>query len=358
MNARYYTLAALGLLMLTGGAAQAQIPLQNTNFGSLTHTDGYDTVRVGSHRKVYTGFLQAGKTYTFDLKSTKFDPFLRIETMGGMQVAANDDGGAGLNSRITFTPMFSASYKIIVTSFAKEKTGSYVLTYSSFGGGGGPGPGVLWLHPGNNFGTLSHLDPFDKIRTQSHAKTYRVSMTAGNTYVLTMESAQFDTFLRLETMAGQVLKVDDDSGQGLNARIVFTPNVSGTYRVIATSFAADKTGNFVIKMGVLAGPIAAQTIHGALTFADAVDFQGRRFDSHAKFLQAGKTYTISMNSPTFDTLLKVKNGVGIVVASNDDGGAGLNSKLTFTPFASGMYQIVATSFSPARTGHYTITIVQ
>jgi hypothetical protein len=172
-----------------------------------------------------------------------------------------------------------------------------------------------------------------------------------------MESNQFDTFLRLEDTFGQVVAADDDSGKGLNARIVFQPKLTGTFRVIATSYAPDRTGNFVVKLGVLPSPVTGQLIPGALTMGDAVDFAGRRFDVHSKFLVAGKTYTIKMNSPVFDTLLKVKNNLGQVVAVNDDGGPGLNSQIVFTPAFSGMYQIVATSYSPGKTGHYLVTVV-
>jgi hypothetical protein len=357
MYARFYGIAALGLLAIFSSSAQAQtLPLKTVNAGALTHSDPFDTVRQNSHRKVYVGYLSAGKTYVFDLKSTKFDPYLRIETAAGIQVASNDDGGMGLNAQIKFTPMFSGNYRVIVTSFAQDVTGSFLLSYSTFGGGGSGGPSILWLKPGNNPGVLTHSDPFDKIRTQSHRKVYQVSMSAGNTYIFDMTSAQFDTYLRLEDMFGKVVKVDDDSGQGLNARIVFPAKFSGTYRLVATSFAADKTGSFVIKMGVLASPVSGETISGALTFADPADM-GRRFDTHVRFLQAGKKYVIRMNSPAFDTLLRLKNPAGTVVAVNDDGGVGLNAQITYVPPVSGMYRIIATSYSPGATGHYTVTVI-
>lgn len=357
MFSRLYSVAALGVCLLLAGSAQA-ITLNPVNVGVLTHSDPHDTVRVNSHRKVYTGFLQAGKSYVFELKSVSFDPFLRLETSGGVPLAADDDSGFGLNSKIKFTPKFSGTYRVIVTTFKADATGPYVLNYSSWGGGGGGViPGTLWLHPGSNFSALTHSDPHDTIRTQSHRKVFLLNANAGNSYVLTMESGQFDTYLRVEDMSGQVLKVDDDSGKGLNARIVFQPNFSGTFRVIATSFAPDKTGNFDLKMGVLASPIAGQVIHGALTFGDPVDPSGHRFDIHSHFLMAGKTYTIRMNSPTFDTFLKLRNSAGFVVAANDDGGPGLNSQITFTPPVSGMYQIVATSYKAGATGNYTVTIM-
>ncbi len=55
-----------------------------------------------------------------------------------------------------------------------------------------------------------------------------------------------DPYLRVETLAGQTLAVDDDSGGNLNARIVFKAPSSAKYRIVATSFAPGMTGDFTL----------------------------------------------------------------------------------------------------------------
>ena len=75
-------------------------------------------------------------------------------------------------------------------------------------------------------------------------------MEAGKTYVITMRSDDFDSYLFLEDGAGKVLAQDDDSGggnTGLDAQITFNCTKAGTYRIIATTFAADATGNFTLE---------------------------------------------------------------------------------------------------------------
>jgi hypothetical protein len=60
-------------------------------------------------------------------------------------------------------------------------------------------------------------------------------MIVNRTYVIDLHSGQFDSFLRLEDSAFRQLAQDDDSGGGLDARIIFRCPRTDNYRIIATS---------------------------------------------------------------------------------------------------------------------------
>jgi hypothetical protein len=62
-----------------------------------------------------------------------------------------------------------------------------------------------------------------------------------------------------------------------------------------------------------------------------------------------------MTSTAFDTYLYLLNG-STVLASDDDGNGGTNSKITYTPTASGTLTIHATSYSAAAVGAYTVSL--
>jgi len=96
----------------------------------LTADDPQDTVRKGSHNKVHTFKMTAGKTYVIDMitRSPGFDPYLRLEDAAGKQLAEDDDGGGFPNARITFKAERGGEYKIIATTFGKGMTGKYLLT--------------------------------------------------------------------------------------------------------------------------------------------------------------------------------------------------------------------------------------
>jgi hypothetical protein len=73
---------------------------------------------------------------------------------------------------------------------------------------------------------------------------YVVYLKAGKTYTISMSSASFDTFLKMETMSGTLVAVDDDEGVGQNSRIVRRIDNSGYYRIVTTSYGENVTGSY------------------------------------------------------------------------------------------------------------------
>ncbi|HVT05429.1 MAG TPA: pre-peptidase C-terminal domain-containing protein [Thermoanaerobaculia bacterium] len=82
------------------------------------------------------------------------------------------------------------------------------------------------------------------------------------------------------------------------------------------------------------------------SYADTYNFSGT----------SGSTVTITLTSTAFDTYAVLKNAAGTVLAQDDDGNGGTNSKIVFTLTASGTYSIEATSYAASTTGAYTITL--
>jgi hypothetical protein len=63
-----------------------------------------------------------------------------------------------------------------------------------------------------------------------------------------------------------------------------------------------------------------------------------------------------MNSSYFDTYLRLKNPSGVVVAYDDDGNGGTNSRIVYALASSGTFTIVATSYAPGATGSYSVSL--
>ena len=85
------------------------------------------------------------------------------------------------------------------------------------------------------------LELMGKLDAQTKALVYQVKLVAGKTYVIDMVSPDqkaLDPYLVLRDAASKKLAEDDDSGGGLNARIVFRAEQDGVYRIQATSFNA------------------------------------------------------------------------------------------------------------------------
>lgn len=95
-------------------------------------------------------------------------------------------------------------------------------------------------------GVGSEID-VSEVLPQRQTKTFPFTMRAGETYVIDLESAQFDAYLRLLDSNGRQLAVDDDGGNGLNSRIIFRAPQSGTYQIIAGSLGNSGGGQYTLK---------------------------------------------------------------------------------------------------------------
>lgn len=111
------------------------LPVAAQVSGAITRFDPQDRVRRGCHAKVYNFQMAPGRSYTIDVMSGNghsgpgfFDTFLRIEDSAGNQIAYNDDGGEGFNSRLVFRPTRADNYRLVVTTYRSGATGSFTMT--------------------------------------------------------------------------------------------------------------------------------------------------------------------------------------------------------------------------------------
>ncbi len=225
----------------------------------LTDKDEKDTntLVANSPRKVYKVKLTEGKTYQIDLKSKDFDAFLRLEDAAGKELAFNDDapGEKTLDSRIVHKAAKTGEYRLIATSL-DAKAGKFTLTVveadaakavSIFKGKGME----LKLKDGKARyeGALTEKDP---VALNHRYKLFTVKLEEGKTYRIDHrdngDDPKFDPFLFLEDADGNKLAEDDDSGGGLNSRIVHKAAKTGVYRIIATTLPANQTGKFVLEI--------------------------------------------------------------------------------------------------------------
>lgn len=82
------------------------------------------------------------------------------------------------------------------------------------------------------------------------AQVHLVKMSPDKTYVIDLESKDFDAYLRILDSGGKQLASDDDGGENRNARIRFTPRKEDNYQVVATRFGSGQ-GNYLLKIRIL-----------------------------------------------------------------------------------------------------------
>lgn len=101
--------------------------------------------------------------------------------------------------------------------------------------------------PAGTFRQFNQITQFDpRNRHGKLHKLYAVHFEANRTYQIDMMTNEFDTYLYLTDNTGFILHQDDDGGDGLNSRIIFTPDRAGTYLIEATSLGGQRIGNYTL----------------------------------------------------------------------------------------------------------------
>jgi hypothetical protein len=219
--------------------------------GELTADTPKDKVKKDCPAKLYALPCVEGRTYTIDLRSEDFDAYLRLEDPAGKQIAEDDDSGGGAkghDARIVFTCTKSGTFTIVATSFGAGAKGKYTLHVDH--DGKGKDGGVKYLMDVKD--KLTKDDTKDKTRGGNcYCKTFKIEMQPKTTYIIELDSKDFDAYIRLENDEGKQVAYDDDgAGVGLNAKLVYACEKAGTYTIYATSFEEAATGEFHLRARV------------------------------------------------------------------------------------------------------------
>jgi hypothetical protein len=103
---------------------------------------------------------------------------------------------------------------------------------------------------------------------------------------------------------------------------------------------------------------SGQSLSGSLATTDCsstIRTGGLYYDNFTFTATAGTTYTITLTSSAFDAYAYLLNG-STVLAQDDDGNGGTNSRIVYTATSSGTLTIHCTSYSAGSTGSYTVAL--
>lgn len=188
-----------------------------------------------------------GRPYRFSVQSADADgladPYLTLYDSQGNEVAADDDGGAGLNARIDFVTATGGSYFAAVSAYGGSGTGRYLLQMMDT-----DVPGTLYTDETLDAGDDSRAS---RIEMPGDLDNYRVVLEEGVRYLIDVrgegEHSLADPFLTVLDGEGQTVTSDDDGGDGLDARLHFTPAQPGEYYIQASGLGGS-TGAYQISI--------------------------------------------------------------------------------------------------------------
>lgn len=178
---------------------------------------------------------QAGARVVIDLMSDEFDAFLELSDDAG-NFWSDDDGGEGLNSRLTHVFEQDGTVMITTRSFSGSDEGAYTLQIRE------SSHQLYAEYEGHLRGDIQR--GYDG-KPLSH---YVLEGAAGELISITVESDDFDTMLFLNYPDGSRLAMDDDGGSGTNSQLDVELPEDGAYSLYVTSFESDGQGAYLLRI--------------------------------------------------------------------------------------------------------------
>ncbi len=273
-----------------------------------------------------------------------FDPFLEVWSTDGGQIAFDDDGGDGFNSRLQWLELDAGSYQVHASAYSGN--GDYTLSVRE-----SALPAAETIEYGQTVEgeiTLDMPQQWWDFRGQAGDMVDISMIGYGNLN---------DTFLELYSPDGEWLIADDDSGAELFALISgYMLPESGTYRIVARAFGED-VGPYDLTLEQF--DIAEQTIAFGQTVEGEID---EEYAQQFWFFegQAGETVNVAMTGRDDfqDTFLELYDSSNILLIQDDDSGGNLAALITaFTLPANDTYRIVARAYSTS-VGEYELTLTR
>ena len=196
--------------------------------------------------------VEAGSTYTIDLEGaqngqgTLADPVILgiYDESGSSLEQSNDDGGEGANSRLEFTPDENGSYYISATHYTDTEPGTYTISIA-----------MADTAKADDFSADINTTGKVDIGSSSSGNLeeagdhdwYAIELEANASYYFDVEGITLeDTYLYLRESSGELLKSDDDGGEGMNSRIQFRSPKTGRYYLDVGSYNDELTGTYNI----------------------------------------------------------------------------------------------------------------
>ncbi|MBN2555469.1 MAG: protein kinase [Anaerolineales bacterium] len=311
----------------------------NTNMlSSGSSVQGRTTTSSGDRWQLQ---LQAGDVVELSMRALDgLDTYLELINPQGRSLETDDDGGEGSDSYIVRLIFETGVYTVVARGF-DGAVGDYALSVEELQGTfqGSVTPGR------NGTRTLTESTPIH---------TWAYEGRSGETLSLSMEGMNgFDTYLELLSPTGERVAYDDDGGEGRNSLLQAGLAQSGAYTIIARG-CSYHLGSYELSLGSSGGSSPSNTLFiGSAVRDDVTNSSG---DSWPLNVNAGDIVAITMDEVgDLDTYLELLDPHGNLLANNDDGGSGRNSRLLAVIRQTGTYTVIARGYNGGE-GEYILAV--
>lgn len=373
MQAKWMLAVGAAAMLATGAvqaAAQQVIPPEGSVSGRLDSRDPVSS--TGGRFERWRIDAQPGELVVLNMTSSEIDSVVQIGRTGPggqfYELGADDDGGGYPNALLQFQATEGGQYEVRATSFYEDQGGGYTLSRSSRVVSAPAQPGVAT--PPLDVGGYIDLD--DGLDSDGrYFEAWRVRIDNQQVVEIRQEAADLDTFVMLGVIGPQgewvPLLHDDDSGGGLNSRIIFQSVADDVFEIRASTYSPGATGAYRLTVHDISatsdgGLPLGYRVDGWLSEGDNGDGEGRFIEYRTFYATAGQTVTATVRSSEFDAYLGIgewSNGAYHEMWSDDDSGngeTGFDAQSIFVAPFTGLYTARVTSYSPGEIGYFTFEV--
>jgi hypothetical protein len=332
-----------------------EIGLGETRTGSLVH----DEPKEDNHH--YQKWLlrgRAGDVIDVSLESDDFDAYLEVMPEGLPLAYSDDDGGGDLNSLVHLALPADGRYTILVTTVDEEEIGNYALRVTRPAWAASLGTRRVLLAGKETRGRIVAADVQDG---GGKRQAYLYSASDDEAITFELASDDFDARISVGRMEGTrfvELAEDDDGGDGTDSRLEFEFPEPGVY-VVRVESLDGANGDYTLSAGGIPVIALGEMVNAELSGREAEIEDGHFSDEYEYLARKGERIVIDLSSSDFDVLVYLGEQIDDdfnILASDDDGAGGTNSRLEFTFPEEGYYYIGVTSAGKEETGEYTLTV--
>jgi hypothetical protein len=326
--------------------------------GMISPGDSREGTLQGSGKAYFTVVVQSPGQVSVaaDATGSPCDPLLEIQDALGAVLARDDNGGGGMNARISVY-LNPGRYAIVLYNNSPVP-GPCRLSVMQEAGTALPGgqqpdsqarPPVQQGSIGygeTRAGTLNRGD--------QHAWTFNAAEPGPVTIDMKNAGSPLDSYLKLLDPQKNIIAQDDDGGGGVDARIVSEVQ-RGTYTIIALPYGSS-TGTYRLSLtkGALQAQGQGQAIEpktvekGELAIGRRVDAFMAPGERHVYGLKLEKKESLAIDANRvtqgMDPVLELDGPGGESIAKDDDGGGERNASI-MRGLEKGAYRVTVSGFN-------------
>ncbi|MDE2991774.1 MAG: PPC domain-containing protein [Chloroflexota bacterium] len=307
---------------------------------------------------VFAFEAEAGAIYEIDVTLvTLADSIVTLYDGAGQVLAANDDHGGSLASRIYWKAPAAGDYYVEVAAVSSHDTGSYRLTIVS---------GIADDHA-DTIGEAASITVggvvLGVVDYPGDADVFAFEASEGTLYRIDVSLVDLtDSVAALYDGAEQLLAANDDHAGSNASRIYWKAPVAGDYYVAVTGYSIstgaysltvvpDITDDHADAIGESARITVGDVVQGVMDYEDDADV-------FAFEAEADTIYQIDVTLGTLtDSVAALYDADARRLTFNDNHAESLASRIFWMAPAAGDYYVEVTAVSSQDSGSYSLTIV-